>query len=247
MFKRREKTTLTILAILALAAICLPLSSFWSAQASGTLTGRVFQDFNGNGAYDTTLTIPNSGSGTTGAAVDRGVQSVTVTAYDPAGAAQGSASTAADGTYSIAATGTGPYRVEFTNLPTGFYPSARNTDSVLGGSATNSGSSVQFVLDSNTSNINLAVNYPDDYSQDNPEIVSSLYQAGDQGGAVSGQPTLISFPYGAGSTDTAAGANQAAFDAPTVWPLNLTAGEVGTTQGLAYARRTRTVYAGAFF
>lgn len=247
MFKRREKTTYAILAILALAAICLPLSSFWSAQASGTLSGRVFQDFNGNGAYDTTLTIMNNGVGTTGVAVDRGVQSVTVTAYDSAGAAQGSASTAADGTYSIAATGTGPYRVEFTNLPAGFYPSARNTDSVLGGTNTNSGSSVQFVNDGSTSNINLAVNYPEDYSQDNPEIVSSLYQAGDQGGAVSGQPTLISFPYGAGSTDTASGANQAAFDAPTVWPLNLSAGEVGTTQGLAYARRSRTIFAGAFF
>lgn len=230
-----------------LAAICMPLSSFWNAQASGTLSGRVFQDFNGNGTYDTTLTITNNGFGTTSVAVDRGIQSVTVTAYDSAGAAQGSASTAADGTYSIAATGTGPYRVEFTNLPSGFYPSARSTDSVLGGSATNSGSSVQFVNDLSTSNINLAVNYPEDYSQDNPEIVSTLYQAGDQGGAVSGQPTLMSFPYAAGSTDTATGATQASFDAPTVWPLNVSAGEIGTTQGLAYARRSRTIYAAAYF
>lgn len=248
MFKRREKTTtLVLITILGLAAICLPFTSFWTTEASGTITGRVFQDFNGNGTYDTTLTIADNGTGTTAVAVDRGVPSVTVTAYDSAGVSRGSASTAADGTYSIAATGTGPYRVEFTNLPAGFYPSARSTDSVLGGTATNSGSSVQFLNDGNTSNVNLAVNYPEDYSQNNPEIASSLYAAGAQNGTNSALTTLMSFPYSAGSTDTSTSANEASFDAPTVWPLNLTAGQVGTTVGLAYARRTRTIYAGSYF
>lgn len=248
MFKRREKTTTFVIAIvLTLSALCLPFTSVWKTEASGTISGRVFQDFNGNGTYDTTLTITNSGFGTTGAAIDRGVQSVTVTAYDSGGVLRGTASTAADGTYSLAATGTGPYRVEFTNLPAGFSPSARSTDSALGGTATNSGSSVQFVNDLSTSNVNLAVNYPADYSQNNPEVLATLYAAGAQGGVNAALPVLVSFPYAAGSTDTGAGATEASFDAPTGWPLTLQADDIGTTGGLAYARRSRTIYVGAYF
>src|SRR4029079_2977966 len=92
---------------------------------------------------------------------------------------RGSTTTDAAGNYTLSATGTGPYRVEFTNLPTGYLPSARSTDSVLGGAATNSGSTVHFVNDVATPNVNLAVNYPTDYSQNNPEIVAAMYQDGD--------------------------------------------------------------------
>lgn len=248
MFKRREKTTTLVVAIvLGLAALCLPFTSFWKTEAAGTVSGRVFQDFNGNGTYDTGLTITNSGFGTSGAAIDRGVPSVTVTVYDSGGVSRGSGSTAGDGTYSIAATGTGPYRVEFTGLPAGFSPSARSTDSVSGGTATNSGSSVHFLTVDTTSNVNLAVNYPADYSQNNPEVLATLYAAGAQGGVNAALPVLLSFPYGAGSTDTGTGATESFFDAPTGWPLTLSADEVGTTGGLAYARRSRNIYVGAYF
>jgi len=117
------------------------------------MTGRVFQDFNENGTYDTTLTLTNNGSGTVAAPVDRGMSGVTVTAYDPAGVSRGTATTISDGTYTLAATGTGPYRIEFTNLPAGYFASARSTDSVLGGAAADSGSTVQFVNNANTANI----------------------------------------------------------------------------------------------
>lgn len=248
MLKRRKKTTtLIIAAVLGLTALCLPFTSFWKTEASGTISGRVFQDFNGNGTYDTTLNLTNSGSGTTAVAIDRGVQSVTVTVYDSGGVARGTTASLSDGTYSIAATGTGPYRVEFTNLPAGFSPSARSTDSSAGGTATNSGSTVQFLPDGNTPDVNLAVNYPADYSQNNPEVLATMYAAGAQGGANAGLPVLVSFPYGAGSTDTATGATENLFDAPTAWPLTLSADDVGTTGGLAYARRSRTIYAGAYF
>lgn len=248
MFKTRTKTTTAIFATIILTAICMPFGSFWNTQAAGILTGRVFQDFNGNGIYNTTTTITNNGSGTTAVAIDRGVQGVTVTAYDSGGVQRGTANTIADGTYSLSATGGGPYRLEFTNLPAGAYPSARSTDSIDGGTATNAGSAVQFVPDGNRADINLAINYPEDYSQNTPEIAASLYMAGNQAVApAANQPTLISFPYGAGSTDTAAGATATLFDAPTARPLSLTGSQVGTTQGLAYARRSRTIYAGAYF
>lgn len=243
---KRVLVTFTIL--LALSIVYSQFAGIWNAQAAGTMTGRVFQDFNGNGTYETTSTITNNGSGTIGAAIDRGVQNVTVTAYDPAGVSRGTATTAADGTYTLAATGTGPYRIEFTNLPSGYFASARSTDSVLGGAAANSGSTVQFVNNVNTANINLAVNHPSDYSQNNPEVVASMYSSGDQiTGVNNGLPVLVSFPYSSGSTDTATGANEALFDSPSANPLELAANEVGTTYGLAYARRSRLIYSAAFF
>jgi hypothetical protein len=222
------------------------------APQAGTIAGRVFQDFNGNGTMDTTTTIANNGTGTIGVAIDRGISGVQVRAYSSSGVnvtAGGVVSTDANGNYSLTTTdaGSGPYRVEFTSLPAGFLPSARSTDSVNGGSATNSGSAVQFVSTPAT-NVNLAVNHPSDYSQNNPEIVATMYADGDQlSGGNSAQSVVLSFPYSAGSSDTATGASQTAYDAPSTWPLRLPASSVGTTYGLAYARRTRLVYAAAFF
>lgn len=215
---------------------------------AASITGRVFQDFNGNGTYDTSSTISNNGFGTIGVAIDRGISGVTVSAYDSAGVARGSATTDSVGNYTLSATGTGPYRLEFTTLPSGYQPSARSTDSVLGGSATNSGSTVQFVNDVNTSNVNLAVNYSTDYSQNNPEIVAAMYQDGDAvSGPNSAASVIESLPYSSGSTDSGTGATESFFESPTVNPLDIAASQVGTTFGMAYARKTRLVYVAAFF
>jgi hypothetical protein len=216
-------------------------------NAAGTISGRVFQDFNANGTFNTTTTITNDGSGTIGMAIDRGVAGVTVSAYDSSGTLRGTATTIADGTYSLTATGTGPYRVEFTTLPTGFFPSARSKASVLAGTTTNSGSTVQFVADLNTTNVNLAVNYPTEYTQNNPQVAVSLYKAGDQGTGATAFPVLRTFPYSAGSTDTGAAANIALFDNPTASALSIEAIDMGTTYGLAYSRTNRLLYAGAYF
>ncbi len=215
---------------------------------AATITGRVFQDFNGNGTYDTTSTINNDGFGTIGVAIDRGVSGVTVSAYDSAGAARGSTTTDASGNFSLSATGTGPYRIEFTNLPSGYYPSTRSTDSVQGGSSTNSGSTVQFVDNANTSNVNLAINYPTDYSQNNPEIVASMFEQGDAvTGPNSAASAILSFPYSAGSTDTSGSATESLFDVPNVNPLDIASSQIGPTYGIAYARKSRLIYAAAYF
>lgn len=242
---------LTILIFTAGAfVLALPFGAF-RTQASGTISGRVFQDFNSNGTYDTTSTIANSGSGTVGVAVDSGVAGVQVRAYDAAGnnvTTGGAATTDANGNYSLAATGTGPYRIEFTNIPAGYKPSARSTDSVEGGTATNAGTTVQFVNDGVRPDLNLALVRPDEYSQNNPDLVTSRYLYGDQiSGVNNAGTTLMSFPYSAGSTDTAAGASTAAYDNPSSHTLALQAQTVGTTFGLAYSRSTRRVYAAAFF
>ena len=248
-FFGNQRILVTFTILLTLSIVYSQFVGIWDAQAAGTMTGRVFQDFNGNGTYETTTTIANNGAGTVGVAIDRGVAGVTVTAYDPAGVSRGTATTAADGTYTLAATGTGPYRIEFTTLPSGYFASARSTDSVLGGAATNSGSTVQFVNNANTANINLAVNHPSDYSQNNPEVVASMYSSGDQiTGVNNGLPVLVSFPYSSGSNDVStAAAAEAGYDLPSANPLELAANEVGTTYGLAYARRSRLIYSAAFF
>jgi len=219
---------------------------------SGTITGKVFQDFNGNGTYDTTATIANDGSGTVGVAIDRGVAGIEVRAYNASGSnvTTGTvATTDASGNYSITTTdaGTGPYRVEFTKLPQGYFPSARSKASVNSGTATNAGSATQFVSTPAT-NVNLAINYPTDYSQNNPEVVASMYTDGNQlAGGNAAQSVLLSFPYSAGSSDTSTGATVASFDAPTSRPLDLPANQVGTTFGMAYARKSRLVYSAAYF
>jgi len=202
---------------------------------AGTISGRVFQDFNQNGLYDT-----SGGTAAAPTAVDIGVQGVSVTAYDSSGVAQGTTTSAANGTYSLAATGTGPYRIEFTTIPTGYAPSARSTDSVLGGSGTNSGSTVQFVNNGNTSNVNLALNRGKDYCQDNPDICSQLYGFG----TANTDYAVFSVPYTAGSTRTTGGLPATDFLAPALTNL-ATAGQVGTTFGIAYKRTTQRVFVSA--
>lgn len=207
-----------------------------AAQLVGTISGRVFQDFNGNGSYDT-----SGGTAAAPSAVDIGIANVTATVYDSAGVARGSATTAASGIYSISATGTGPYRLEFTTLPAGYSPSARSTDSALGGTATNAGSTVQFVADGNTPDVNLALNRPKDYCADNPTMCSQLYGLGS-----ANQPeSIFSIPYHAGSTRTTGGNPVTDFTSPGNTSL-ATTDQVGTTFGMAYNRNSRIVYAAAF-
>ncbi|WP_341932995.1 SdrD B-like domain-containing protein [Microbacterium sp. LWO14-1.2] len=99
-----------------------------ATAADGAVSGTVFQDFNDNGVRD-------AASGDFGG--DTGLRGVSVTATDSRGVVVGTATTAADGTYtlSVAGAATEAVRVEFT-LPAPFRPAR------VGAS---NGSSVQFV------------------------------------------------------------------------------------------------------
>lgn len=208
----------------------------FAAAAPSQITGTVFEDFNSNGVQDTTAILNNNGSGTIGVAVDRGIPGVTVTAYDAAGNAVGTANTAPDGSYAINIPAiAGPYRVEFTNLPAGYTPSFHGSSN---------STSVQFVADGNTGNVNFAVVSAANYCQDNPTLVTNCYRFGDQvNGENSETSALASFPYSAGSNSDV---NIPPYDTPV--PVNVVrARQVGTTWGLAYARTTKRLYAAAFF
>ena len=231
---------LRIVVILAVVLSGLALMSAHTRgkAATGTISGVVFQDYNSNGVQDTAALIMNIGNGSVGVAVDRGVPGVTVTAYTSAGAVAGSAVTGSDGTYSINTAGsTGPYRVEFTNIPAGFY------DSPVGA---NSHTSVQFVPDGNSSNISLGLVFPGDFSQNNPTLVIPCYVGGPQ---TTNDPVIIAFPYNAGSTRRASDpppANLNEFGTAADKTALARANQVGTVWGLAWARTTRFLYAAAF-
>ena len=208
--------------------------------AAGTVSGTVFQDFNGNGNFDT-----SGGTAAAPTAIDVGIGGITVTAYDGTGATQGSAVTAAAGTYSFSTGGAGPYRLEFTTLPAGFQPSARSTDSVAGGTAINSGSTVQFVLDGTTANVNLAVNRPEEFCQNNPTLLTCRFNSGAQNGAFGTNPVLEDFLYNDGTvyTDTTI----PNYDNPLTHTISVPASSVGSIYGLAYSRLNKRVYASSFY
>ncbi|CAN5605541.1 hypothetical protein BH10CHL1_BH10CHL1_03290 [soil metagenome] len=181
--------------------------------ATTPIAGTVFRDFNSDGLITANGTV-----------TDTGVSGVTVTAYDKNGTAVGSATSAADGTYTINSTGAGPYRVEFSNLPSGYEPTAHDTGN---------GTSTQFVTTAaGASGVNLGINKPAEYCQDNPSLCTSTYV----NGAITGvAPTqaLIKFHYddvGNSPLPTQVAAKS----------------QTGSTWGIAYDRTSKTVYSGAF-
>ncbi|MDX2034803.1 MAG: SdrD B-like domain-containing protein [Blastocatellia bacterium] len=210
------------------------VSGYWRTRAaSGTITGVVFQDFNGNGVRDAAVTITNNGAGTIGGVNDRGVAGVTVTAFDAVGGVAGTATTGATGSYSLTASGTGPYRVEFSNLPGGFQPGPRSNAV---------GTTVQFVSDGNTANVDLGLVLPAEFCQANPDLATGCYVFGPQTG---NDETIVTFPYSSGTTRSTGPEPFTDYDSPFHGILGR-ANQVGSTWGLAYTRISRTLYAGAF-
>ena len=97
-------------------------------------------------------------------ATDRGVGGVTITVYDSDGNIAGTINQQPDGSYSLSATGSGPYRVEFTTLPPGFQP---------GPVGPNNGTTVRF-LSGAASGIDLGIVLPSEYCQNNPFVGHEL-------------------------------------------------------------------------
>lgn len=236
----------SLFVLIALIGLAISFSGNFNSNAQkrsqaeaflvGTITGRVFQDFNGNGTYDTAAGIVS---------IDTGVANVTVSAFDANGAACGSTLTDAAGNYTLNATGTGPYRVEFTTLPAGFTPSARSTDSVSGGSATDAGSTVQFIANGATPNVNLALDRYEEYCQADPTIVTPRFAQGASNGTYANNAVLYDFPYSSGTTYT--DTTVANYDNPSSHTLTTKASAVGTIFGMAYNRLTNRIYAGSFY
>jgi hypothetical protein len=219
-------------AAIALAAlvVALPLPaavvpSGAQTTGTGTVTGLVFQDFNANGVYDTTVV--------SGQATDIGVAGVTVRAFDRTGALVGTTTSGADGTYEVTVTDadSDDVRIEFS-LPTSG-PLAALEPSFFGTAAgASNGTTVQFVTLSTASatGVDLAVNVPGEYCQSNPYLAISRLCAG-KGGAVETSPTVFITRYDGGPYDT----STALTNGFTSWTANTAATKSGTGSLLGMA------------
>ena len=200
------KKTVVSLVLLSLLLMLMATSLSLAAPSGGVYDGVAYRDYNANGSQDT---------------LEPGIEGITVTAYDSDGVEQGSATTAADGTYSLTASGSGPYRIEFT------LPSDGSLDFLQPGAA--GGTTVQFVPDGGASGIDVGFNNPADYTQDNPDVTITMMTNGDQ--STGANETVIKT-----STDIAAsGLITLAVDSDT-----------GSVWGLAYHRSSETLFVAAF-
>ena len=199
----------------------------------GDLSGTVFEDHDANGVRD---------PGGPSTAVDGGVAGVTVKAFDAAGAAVGVATSGADGTWrmNVVHSASRDVRIEFSGLPAGYLP----------GSLTTTGGTVQFVSLCDQG-VDLAVEIPTHYCQDNPDLAASCQRRG-----ASTSPVVMTQKWGAGWNATAADTTDPASEhntgypdgrgTTTAHPVATPATDVGSVSALAWRPATRTLYAAAY-
>ncbi len=218
------KTRIKLSAFTYSLAFLLITANNTNAQVSGL----VFRDYNANGQKNNSASFNENG--------ERGI---IVTAFTTADVIIASYKTSATGIYTIPAGGaayngtlgsnTGfipsgtAVRIEFSGLQVGDYPAPVGVD--------NKGS-IQFATAPAT-NINYAINYPDDYSQTNPRLVTSVYK---KGGAPAVEPVLVSVDY------TATGGSK---NYPNI-SNEADQSQLGATYGLAYHRLSNTLFASSY-
>ena len=222
-----------LLAAAALALGSVPMmQAAQPAQAAGSITGIVFQDFNSNGTRDT--------SGANGTAVDIGMAGITISAYDASGVLRGSTTSGNTGDYTLAATGSGPYRIEFTKLPAGFEPTTHG--STAGANAT----SVQFVPDGTSSNVNFAINQPCEYCQDGASLAEAMHKIDFTltNGVAGSEPTTTTVAIIGPNANHLQPNHTPAFT-DVSFRSNVT--QTGGLWGIAWDRTRRSLYVGSVF
>jgi uncharacterized repeat protein (TIGR01451 family) len=184
---------------------------------ANSVSGTVFKDYNADGVQ-------------LNANAEPGVAGVTVTAYGSSNNLIATTTTSSSGTYSLSIPAGTAVRVEFTNLPAGTY---------TGPSGNGSGTTVQFVT-ADASNVNLGINNPVDYCQDNPGLATPRYTNGNSQ-ANSGATTdarlgigFLKFNYNDNTSN------------PNVATTISTAGQVGAVWGVAYHKFDKKLFTGAY-
>jgi hypothetical protein len=187
------------------------------SAASSTITGLLFRDYNANGVHDPS---------------EPGVSNITLTAYDVNNLAVATTTTDAQGNYTLTVPNVASYRVEVTNLPSFLYAGPHGLDSRT---------TVSFV-DAPATGVNIALSNPAQFCQQNPDIATSCYTFGalNQPGSA-----IVTFAYTSGDSNLQ--------DPPTNYdnlpgghPVNIPNNQVGTTWGMAYQKRSGTLFASAF-
>ncbi|WP_114423434.1 SdrD B-like domain-containing protein [Nocardioides houyundeii] len=221
----------TALSVVVVGIVAAPPSY----AAPGSVSGVVYQDFDGDGTRD-------AGDPATGVQTDVGFGGLTVTAYGPRGGVVGTATTAADGSYSIntssVADGT-PLRIEFPDanggtaeqLPGDYQSSFAGPDN---------GTSVQFAA-AGAEGVDFGVLEPEDYAANNAPIMTGIQYAGLRSvPEAAAQPAVVANPWVVPPNDPASGNYPGRVDLATY-------GEVGSVWGVAFARSQNAAYAAASY
>jgi SdrD B-like domain/Domain of unknown function (DUF5979) len=231
-FSSRSLALVTVVTLSATGSIVFG-SAESAVAADGSVTGRVFSDYNANGLYDATVT-PRSGI-----AVDTGIPGVTVTAYDANNAVFGSTVvSAADGSYTLAGTGaaTSALRVEFTTVPAGYEETP-----VFSSTGARSGTSVQFVS-VGAADVNFGASVPENFSQNNPPVITAIQYAGIPTSTSAGKPALVAQAYS--ENYLTSGAQGTTFPGRTTLA---TFQQLGSVWGVAYNAPGNDIYVAASY
>ncbi len=187
-----------------------------TSAVNAQISGIVYRDFNANGIMDATSTY-----------TDIGISGITIKAYNSANTLVGTTTSATAGTYSFIGL-TLPLRIEFTGFATGDYTAPAGS---------NNSSSIQFYSASSTT-ANFGINYPNDYTQANPQLVTSLFTSTTLTGYGASFPDLMKFNYWGNTLYI----GQSGYTAPTQITDHQ---HLGAVYGIAYARQAKKVYTAA--
>lgn len=192
-----------------------------SQAVMADISGKVYQDINANGVLD---------------ANELGISDVVITVYDHEGNAQGTINSGADGSYTLAPTGSPPYRVEFSTFPTGYFN---------GPIGVGSNTSVRFVDSANVSDLNFSLHNPQNYVPTDISQVGVLVPAFPTGGSAgqtntSLSPGILALPYSSSGDSTGAG------DINNPDPnRDIPFDQIGSTWGSAYQRASTLLFSSA--
>jgi SdrD B-like domain len=188
------------------------LLSFVVNSTHAQVSGRIYKDYNANGVWDSTATH-----------LDQGRAGTKVEAYDSKGILKGSALTNADGKYTIPNVS--------GNLRIHFYPPAYYTDGFITKKNQASQSSIQFVKAPAT-NVDLGINFGDDYCGEDPKMVVSCYAVGIGGQS---EDAVVTIPYSASGQDPS-------FKTMMHAPMQF----MGSVWGGAYQKESGSFFSSAF-
>ena|GEM_PF-694989 len=220
-FLRRATAALAAgaLALTGVVAFAAPAHA-----AAGEVSGTVARDFNANGVRD-------AGDVNAGVPADIGVEGVRATAYDALGAEVGSDLTDVNGEYTIdtsaVADGT-PLRVEFSELPDGFFPSRAGADN---------GTSVQFVA-AGAEDVDFLIEHPDDHSQSNAPLFTAIQWPALPSGTNANQAAIVGTPWNTVESTGSTFATRTTL---------ATYSQVGAVWGLSYDQTGNDLYAAATY
>ncbi len=223
--KSSRKKSLCISISIFLAILITPISlvrngenrqifSVNTAQAApvctgGQLGGIVFRDFNSNGAYDTEEVL---------------VEGITISVYDTGNNLIASTTTDTAGEYVVSVPNGDEVRVEMTGLPSYLQPAQ---------SGTIVDSSVRFITNSDTCDVDFGVINPADFCEADPDLALACYANGD--GSTNTTPGFVTFPY-----------TNSGLETTTPYSVTSEIRDIGTVWGTAWQPKTETLYTSTF-